>query len=216
MIKNYYKHILIIGCILTAFVLFIIFVYLPAAEKADTTSKAAQSLWPSANLREPVQEAPAFSFIDQLGTIRTQEDVKGKVYVADFFYTTCEAACPMMKTELTKVQNAFIKEDDFRILSFALDPGDSIPVIKSFAEAYQADNNKWFFLSGNVKDIYDIGEHGFMQIVHDAEGNFQGHSQKFTLVDKNNMVRGFYLGTDSAEVANLMNDIAYLLDKEQR
>ncbi|MFN0274308.1 MAG: SCO family protein [Chitinophagales bacterium] len=214
--NSYYKHILIIGCILATFILFVIFVYLPAADKAGNTSKAAHSLWPSPNFREPVKEVPQFSFTDQAGKIRTQDDIKGKVSVADFFFTSCEAACPMMKTELTKVQKAFAKEDDFRILSFALDPEDSIPVLKSFAEAYNANNDKWFFLSGNVKDVYDLGEQGFMQIVKDKEGNFEGHSQKFTLVDKNNMIRGFYLGTDSGEVANLINDISYLLDKEQK
>jgi protein SCO1/2 len=122
----------------------------------------------------------------------------------------------MMKTQLTRVQEKFSDEDDFRILSFALDPNDTLPVIRSFANLYHADNAKWYFLSGDVNDIYNLGEKGFMQVVHTEDGNFNAHSQKFTLVDKNGMIRGFYLGTDSAEVDNLINDIAYLLKKEQR
>ncbi|MBC8047514.1 MAG: SCO family protein [Fimbriimonadaceae bacterium] len=209
------KHLIIIGSILTAFILFVIFVYLPYADKQSQTTKMATSLWPSENLRDPVQEIPAFNFIDQNNKTITNEYVKGKVYVADFFYTTCEAACPMMSTQLTKVQKDFIKNNDFRILSFALDPNDSLSVIKTFADKYEANDNTWHFLRGDSKKIYKLGEEGFLQIVKDGDNNFEGHTQKLTLVDKKGMIRGFYLGIDSAEVANLINDINYLLNKEQ-
>lgn len=216
MSKKFSKHLIIISCILAAFILFVIFVYLPAADRAGKSSRIDDAYWPSENFRDPLQAVPGFSFIDQQSIVRTQNDVRGKVYVADFFFTTCEAACPMMKTQLTRVQEKFSDEDDFRILSFALDPNDTLPVIRSFANLYHADNAKWYFLSGDVNDIYNLGEKGFMQVVHTEDGNFNAHSQKFTLVDKNGMIRGFYLGTDSAEVDNLINDIAYLLKKEQR
>lgn len=213
--KDRTKHIIIIGCILVAFVLFVIYVYLPAADKADATTKMDQSLWPSENLRDPVKEIPAFSFTDQNNKTITNDDVKGKVYVADFFYTTCQAACPMMSTQLTKVQKDFMDNKNFRILSFALDPTDSLEEIRSFAKKYQADDEVWHFLRGNTHKIYALGEEGFMQIVKDGDNNFQGHTQKLTLVDRDGMIRGFYLGTDSAEVSNLINDIHYLLNKEQ-
>ncbi|MBC8173265.1 MAG: SCO family protein [Chitinophagales bacterium] len=211
---NRNKHILIIGSILVAFTLFVIFVYLPYADKQNQTTKMADSLWPSENLKQPVRAIPAFAFTNQEGKTITLDDVKGKVYVADFFFTSCEASCPMMSTELTKVQKAFQESDDVRILSFALDPADSIPVLRSFANQYGADADMWYFLTGDVKKIYTLGEEGFMQIVKDSSNSFTGHSQKFTLVDGNNMIRGFYKGTDSAEVANLMNDINFLLNKE--
>lgn len=210
------KHLIIIGSILAAFILFIIFVYLPYADKQNKTTKFADALTPSENLREPVRQVPDFSFTNYDGRSITLNDLKNKVYVADFFYTSCPAQCPMMTTQLTKVQKAFENNDAFRIVSFSLDEKDPLSELASFAKEYKADSRMWYFLKGDEKKIFDIGEHGFMQIVKDETGRFEGHSQKFTLVDKNNMIRGFYLGSDSAEVANLINDINYLLNKEER
>lgn len=208
------KTILIWGAITVAFVLFFIFVYLPYANKRDTTTKFNDALTHSDLLHEPVKQVPPFSFINQSGNIISEQNVAGKVFVADFFFTSCEAACPMMSTQLTRVQEAIGNDTAFRILSYSLDPeNDSIPVLRSFARKFHADDNIWYLMTGDKKKIYTLGEQGYLQSVLNDEKSFINHSQKFILVDQDRMIRGFYNGLDSAEVDLMIQDIRYLLYK---
>lgn len=208
------KTILIWGVIGVAFIMFFIFVYLPYAERRDATTKFADGLTSSDLLHEPIKQVPAFSFVNQAGKTITEKDVEGKVYVADFFYTSCEAACPMMSSQLTRVQETIGNDSSFKILSYSLDPeNDSIPVLQDFALKFKADKNTWYLMTGNKKEIYSLGEHGYMQSVLNDEKSIVNHSQKFILVDQDRMIRGFYNGLDSAEVDLLIQDIRYLLYK---
>lgn len=213
--KQRNKAIITWGIISVAFILFVIFVYLPYADKQSETTKFADALIASPKLREPVKEIPPFQFTNQMGRIITEKDVQGKVYVADFFFTSCEAACPMMSTQLTRVQNAIDDTASFRILSYSLDPeNDSVPVLKSFARKFKANSNVWFLLTGDKEEIYMLGEQGYLQTVLNDQKSFMNHSQKFILVDQNRMIRGFYNGLDSAEVDLLIQDIRFLLYKK--
>ena len=107
------------------------------------------------------------------------------------------------------------KSIPFKILSFSLNPEtDSIEVLKQFAKKYQADDNVWHFLMGSQDEIFDLGENGFFTVVKNGEGSFEGHSDKFTLVDKEGNIRGFYSGTDSLQVKALIEDINYLVFKD--
>ncbi len=207
---------IIIAVVVTiAFILFWKFVYLPYADLQSGKSKITDSVQASQLLREPVAKIPPFSFTDQLGNTFSDKDVEGKVYVADFIYTSCPASCPMLTTQLATVQAAIDKDEAFRILSFSLDPeNDSVPVLKSFANKFRANDKVWHFLTGPKDSIYQLGEVGFMQTVLGDTGSIINHSQKLVLVDQHAMIRGFYNGMDSIEIQLLIRDIDFLLYKD--
>ncbi len=208
------KNLIILGLVGIAFILFVIFIYLPYANSQSEKSKITESIQHSHKLQDPMKKIPAFSFVNQNGNTITNNSVEGKVYVADFFYTSCEAACPMMTTELTKVQNSINKSAPFRIVSYSLDPeNDSVPVLRSFAKKFNAIDSIWYFLTGPKEEIYALGKDGYLQTVLDDSASFVNHTQKLILVDKDGMIRGFYNALDSVDIQLLIRDINYLIYK---
>ena len=214
---NRTRDILIIGVLGVFCILFFIFVYLPAHDDAKGTTKSAQKLKPSPKLLdEPVKKVPTFSFPAHSGETVDNAFFEGKVYVTDFFFTRCAEACPKMTAQLARVQERFPNPGNFRILSHTLDPDrDSIPVLQRYADKYGAQEGFWYFVTGDKKDIYDIGKKGYYQTVIDENESFINHSSKFVLVDEEGMIRGFYEGLDSAEVDMMMKDVKDLLYKER-
>lgn len=158
------------------------------------------------------KRVPNFSFINQDGKIITQEDYKGKVYVVEFFFTSCPTICPRMNKNLIEVQNAFNGNEDFGIASFTITPEIDTPeVLKDYAERYGVTNPNWNFMTGEEKDIYDLANVGFNIFVGrntDVEAGFE-HSGDFALIDKNGFIRSrsdnfgnpkiFYKGVISEE-----------------
>ncbi|MFI5171081.1 MAG: SCO family protein [Chitinophagales bacterium] len=210
------NNILIAGGVGVAFILFFIFVYLPYADRQNNVNKITDAYQHSSYLKDSVNHIPQFKFTDQNGTAITNNDIEGKVFVADFFYTTCEAYCPITTAQLEKVQNSLNHQIPFKILSFSLNPAtDSVEMLKQFAIKYKANDEVWHFLRGSQDEIFELGEKGFFTIVKNAEGSFEGHSDKFTLVDKKGNIRGFYSGTDSLQVKALIQDINYLVFKDE-
>ena len=208
-------NILIIGITAIAFILFVIYVYLPYADKQDAKNKFTDAVQATHLLREPLGKIPAFNFTDQKGENFSDKDLEGKVFVADFIYTSCESSCPMLSSNLTVVQNAIPKSEPFRIVSYSLDPErDSVPRLRAFADKYQAVDSIWYFLTGPRDEIYTLGSDGFMQSVINNQDSVINHSQKLILVDKNSMIRGFYNGMDSVELQLLIRDINFLLYKD--
>lgn len=208
-------NILIIGITAIAFILFVIYVYLPYADKQDAKNKFTDAVQASHLLREPLGKIPAFNFTDQKGENFSDKDLEGKVFVADFIYTSCESSCPMLSSNLTVVQNAIPKSEPFRIVSYSLDPErDSVPRLRAFADKYQAVDSIWYFLTGPRDEIYTLGSDGFMQSVINNQDSVINHSQKLILVDKNSMIRGFYNGMDSVELQLLIRDVNFLLYKD--
>ena len=208
-------NILIIGITAIAFILFVIYVYLPYADKQDAKNKFTDAVQATHLLREPLGKIPAFNFTDQKGENFSDKDLEGKVFVADFIYTSCESSCPMLSSNLTVVQNAIPKSEPFRIVSYSLDPDrDSVPRLRAFADKYQAVDSIWYFLTGPRDEIYTLGSDGFMQSVINNQDSVINHSQKLILVDKNSMIRGFYNGMDSVELQLLIRDINFLLYKD--
>lgn len=156
---------------------------------------------------------PAFSFINQDGDTVTEKNFEDKIYVADFFFTTCPSICPKMMFNMEKVNVVTQKNQDFMIISHTVNPAhDSVPVLAKYAKLVHADAKKWMLVTGNKKDIYDIGIDGYKLAVDEdprAPGGFL-HSEMFVLVDKGKRIRGYYDGTDSAHVNTLINDIKIL------
>jgi protein SCO1/2 len=156
-----------------------------------------------------------FSFYDQDSALITQETTKGKVYVADFFFTTCQEICIPMAGQMLRVNNAWGNNPDFMILSHSIDPTfDTVAVLKQYAEKLNlADSTRWRFLTGNQTDVYELGEKKYMVTAHQDSTAPGGvlHSGHFLLVDKLGRIRGVYDGTDPDAVDQLIADIDLLL-----
>lgn len=137
------------------------------------------------------KKVPNFSFTNQDGKTITQDDYKGKVYVVEFFFTTCPTICPRMNENLVEIQNVFKGNTDFGIASFSITPElDTPEVLKEYAERYGITNPNWNLLTGAEEDIYSLANNGFNIYVAkvDDEVGFE-HSGDFALIDKNGFVR---------------------------
>lgn len=156
-----------------------------------------------------------FRFVNQDGKIITDKDYEGKIYVADYFFTTCETICPKMATELLRVQEKFAYTKGLvQILSHTVNPeNDSVPVLKSYSQMIHADNSVWNFVTGDKKQLYDMARYSYL--VNAMEGNGGPddfiHSELFVLVDKEKHIRGIYDGTDIKAVNDLLDDIKVLM-----
>jgi len=155
-------------------------------------------------------QIPKFELINQDGQTVTEKDVEGKIYVADFFFTSCQTICPKMTSQLKRVAKKIENYDDVLILSHTVDPEtDTRDVLKIYAETNGINTKKWWFLTGDEFFIHEHGGQGYLLNVKKdstAQGGFL-HSEMFILVDKSLHIRGIYDGTNTAEVDRLMNDI---------
>ena len=138
------------------------------------------------------RKAPKFELIDQNGDTITNQDYLGKVYVAEFFFTTCPTICPIMNKNLVEVQNELNEDEDFGIASFSIDPTHDTPeVLKEYAESYEITNPNWHLLTGEKDDIYQLANGGFNLYAgedSDVPGGF-AHQGMFALVDKEGYIR---------------------------
>ncbi len=181
---------------------------------------------------------PEFSFTDQNGETITNENYKGKVYVVEFFFTTCPTICPKMNYNLIQVQNYFEDyKDDFGVASFTINPfNDTVEVLKAYADKYGVSNPNWHLMTGDRDKIYELANQGFNIYVgqnDEVEGGFE-HSGNFALIDKNGFIRSrkdafgnpkiFYKGIvseeekmdedgEEEEISMLKEDIKKLLDE---
>ncbi len=153
-----------------------------------------------------------FSFTNQYKETITQKTTEGKIYIADFFFATCQNICPAMSTQLIRVQDAIKNDNDILILSHTVNPDhDTVEVLFTYAGKYKAIKDKWHFLTGAKKDINALAEKSYLVSAQD-DGTPEGfvHSEKFLLIDKQRRIRGVYDGTDSLQVDLLIKDILVL------
>ena len=157
-----------------------------------------------------------FSFVNQLGDTITNASVAGKVYVADFFFTTCPTICPIMKKEMLRVYEKYQGHDDFKILSHSIDPVHDTPeVLKDYAEKLGIEDARtWNFLTGDQQKIYEIGQTSYLTTAMADQSEPGGflHSGAFLLVDQQGRIRGVYDGTKSDQVDRLIRDIPKLIN----
>lgn len=157
-----------------------------------------------------------FMFVNQYGEKVTEETVKGKIYVTDFFFTTCQSICPVMSSELERVYKTFSNNKDILILSHTVSPEeDSIHVLMDYAKLHGVKDKRWLFLTGEKKHLYDMARTGYLLNAEEGNGDENDfiHTQNFALVDKERHLRGFYDGTDSLDVSRLITDITLLLEE---
>lgn len=154
-----------------------------------------------------------FSLTNQYNETVTQETVKNKIYVANFFFATCQSICPEMSTNLTDVQKAFENDDSLLILSHSVNPlHDTVEVLSEYAQIYNAKKNKWHLLTGNKTLIYNLAKNDYLVNAIEDDGSPEGflHSELFLLIDTKARIRGMYDGTDKAQVQKLIEDIKLL------
>lgn len=160
------------------------------------------------------QTIPDFSFVSQYGNTVTAKTLDNKIYVADFFFTSCPTICPKMKVQLKRVYEKYRGNPDVMLLSHTIDPAhDSVAVLKEFADNLGVTGRQWLFVTGDRDKIYDIGQNSYM-VTAQADASAPGgvvHSGAFILVDKAKHIRGIYDGTTEAGVDKLMKDMDRLL-----
>jgi len=154
-----------------------------------------------------------FSFTNQFGETITNKTVQNKIYVADFFFATCQSICPEMSGNLREVQKAFEKDDSLLILCHTVNPmHDTVEVLTAYGQKYEAKKNKWHFLTGDKKQIYDLAKTSYLVNAFEDDGTPEGflHSELLLLIDKKGRIRGMYDGTDKVQVQKLITDIKLL------
>lgn len=159
-----------------------------------------------------------FSFTNQNGKTITQKDYEGKIYVADFFFTTCKSICPKMTTNLVDVQKAFLDNPKVKLLSFTVMPDiDSVSVLKDYAKINGVIDSKWNLVTGDKKAIYTMARKSFLAVKQGKPDELYDmvHTENFVLVDSKKRVRGFYDGTKKEDIQLLIEDINWLLEDEK-
>lgn len=165
-----------------------------------------------------------FKLLNQNGDTITQADYKNKIYVADFFYTTCPSFCPELTASLKRVQEATQDDDEIKLVSYSVTPEiDSVPVLKDYALKYGVDDKKWNLLTGSKKEIYELARKSYCVVKEDGDGGKYDmiHTENLALIDTKKRIRGYYDGTSSEEVEQLLEDIQTLkkieaLEREKR
>ncbi|MUU79236.1 SCO family protein [Winogradskyella endarachnes] len=161
----------------------------PVEDKADKGKKSDLSYL---EINGVPKKVPAFSFTNQDGKLITNEDYLGKVYVVEFFFTTCPTICPIMNRNLVEVQEEFKDFKDFGVASFTITPEIDTPeVLKAYAQKYEITNPNWHFMTGDEAAIYKLANQGFnLYTAKDdtVEGGFE-HSGNFALIDKEGYIR---------------------------
>ena len=158
-------------------------------------------------------QVPPFSYTNCDGRVITEKDMEGKISVAELFFAECQSICPIMNENMSSVFNSVFNNDRFRIFSFTIDPDrDTLEALKRCAAKYEANTDKWYFLYGNQDSTFKLGRQGFKIPVDvtDSPTDFL-HSDRLILIDSKRRIRGYYLGTDTAAVNKLKNDIVLLL-----
>jgi len=154
-----------------------------------------------------------FSFTNQNGKTITQKEYEGKIYVADFFFTTCGSICPKMTTNLVEVQKAFINNPKVMLLSHTVFPEiDSVSVLKKYAIKNGVIDSKWNLVTGDKKQIYAMARKSYLAVKLGKPEELYDmvHTENFVLVDSKRRVRGFYDGTKKEDIERLIEDINFL------
>lgn len=160
-----------------------------------------------------------FSFINQNGKVITQKDYEGKIYVADFFFTTCQSICPIMTTNMVAIQNAFLNNPKVMILSHTVTPEiDSVSVLKKYAVKKGVVDSKWNLVTGDKKVIYSMARKSYLAVKLGKPNELYDmvHTENFVLVDAQRRVRGFYDGTKKEDIDRLIEDINWLCESDKK
>ncbi len=157
-----------------------------------------------------------FNLTDQDNNNVTEKDFENKIYITDFFFVTCPTICPKMATQMGRVYEEFKDNDDILFLSHTVMPvKDSVPVLKEYATKLNVTANKWKFVTGDKKHIYNLARKTYFAAITEGDGGVDDfiHTENFILVDKEKRLRGFYDGTSQKDTDRLISDIYTLLEE---
>ncbi|ASV29978.1 SCO family protein [Maribacter cobaltidurans] len=179
-------------------------VYSPAMVNSDLVDQEIQHIRKYHTIAD-------FSLINQNGDTITQDDYRDKIYIADFFFTTCPTICPIMTKNMASIQDKV--GDDVMLLSHSVTPQiDSVAQLKKYALEKGVDDSKWNLVTGDKKQIYELARKSYLAVKTDGDGGPYDmiHTENFILVDKKKRIRGFYDGTSEEEVQKLLEDLKIL------
>jgi protein SCO1/2 len=158
----------------------------------------------------------SFKLTNQDGNETTEKDFEDKIYVTDFFFVTCPTICPKMTKQMNRVYGEFKDDNTISFLSHTVMPeSDSVPVLKDYATKLNVSSNKWKFVTGDKKQIYNLARKTYFAAITEGDGGVNDfvHTENFVLVDKEKRLRGFYDGTSIKDVDRLITDIYALLEE---
>ena len=157
-----------------------------------------------------------FSLINQNGETITQDNYKDKIYVADFFFTTCKTICPIMTKNMHIIQKNIITDNEVMLLSHSVTPEiDTVAQLKRYAKEKHVNSSKWNLVTGDKKQIYELARKSYLAVKDDGDGGpfDMVHTENFMLIDKKRQIRGFYDGTNLEDIERLLADITILKEE---
>lgn len=154
-----------------------------------------------------------FKLINQLGDTVTNDDVAGKILVVNFFFARCVTICPKISSNISKVQKYFLEDTTVHFMSHSVTPQmDSVSVLKEYAVNFEANSNRWWLLTGEKEHIYKLARRSYFAVLDEGDGGLQDfiHTENVVLIDPDGRLRGYYDGTSSKDISQLISDIAKL------
>lgn len=214
-----YKFFGIVLLVLSAIIIFAIYQVLSPQKKLkiyqpnDVTAELVDS---TLQYKRKYHTIANFSLLNQNGDTITQENYNGKIYVADFFFTTCVTICPIMTDHMVKIQKELKNHPEVLLLSHTVTPEiDTVAQLKRYALKKGVDDNTWNLVTGDKKEIYDLARKSYLVAKDVPYSNYDlVHTENFVLVDKKRRIRGFYDGTNPKSIEQLLEDIS-ILEKEE-
>ena len=218
---SHYKRFFIFFALLSSVIMYLIYnalqpkkrlpIYQPNMVNAELVDSTLQHV-------KKYHRIADFSLLNQNGDTITQENYRDKIYVADFFFTTCPTICPIMTANLVEVQAALANDPEVLLLSHSVTPEiDSVAQLKKYAIEKGVNDAKWNLVTGDKKQIYELARKSYLAVQEDGDGGpfDMIHTENFILVDKQRRIRGFYDGTKEEEMDRLLSDIEILKNSEE-
>ena len=218
---KYYKKFAIGFSILSAIIVYIIYTVLnvekplPIYQPNNVETSLVDSTIQHVKKYHKIAD---FSLTNQNGKTITQNDYKDKIYVADFFFTTCQTICPIMTDHMRDIQKEILNDNDVMLLSHSVTPViDSVAQLKKYATKKGVNDSKWNLVTGDKKQIYELARKSYLAVKTDGNGDQFDMilTENFMLIDKKHQIRGFYDGTDPKAISQLLEDIKKLKSMEK-
>lgn len=214
-----YKYFAIVFAVLSIIIISIIYnifdVYkpLPIYQPAMVNTEMVDS---TIQYKKKYHKIADFSLTNQNGETITQNTYKDKIYVADFFFTTCQTICPIMTDHMVQIQKEIINDPDVMLLSHTVTPEiDSVAQLKKYALKKGVNDAKWNLVTGDKKQIYQLARKSYLAVKTDGNGDVYDmiHTENFMLIDKKRQIRGYYDGTNPEDITRLIADIETLKEE---
>ena len=213
--KDYKKFAVVFG-VISIIIIFLIYntlnvyqplpIYQPTMVNAELVDSTIQ-------YQKKYHKIANFSLTNQNGKTITQNDYKDKIYVADFFFTTCQTICPIMTDHMVDIQKEILNDDEVMLLSHSVTPKiDSVAQLKRYAKKKGVNDAKWNLVTGDKKQIYELARKSYLAVKDNGDGGpfDMVHTENFMLIDKKRQIRGFYDGTNPEDISRLLDDIKIL------